>query len=241
MTSHKLDILQTSAQATWAIVPVKTLAQAKARLEPSLSPSLRRRLVLTMLEDVLDILRRAPCIGRTLVVTADRDVAGLAMRTGAAVLREGRSSGLNAAIRLGARHARRRGATRALFIPADVPLATAAEIGRIAAAPPRDLDHPVIVPDRDGVGTNALLLSPPDALDPSFGEGSFARHCEQAVARGFVPRVMRLQGLGRDIDEPADLAALLDETLGSPRYAFLHRASRRCKTMADRPMGVSQP
>jgi 2-phospho-L-lactate/phosphoenolpyruvate guanylyltransferase len=250
MSIRKPGMREANTESVWAIVPVKALGEAKARLGPVLAPPARRRLVLSMFEDVLDILHRVPAIGPILVVTPDPDIAELAQRKGATVLREGRSRGLNAAIRRGARQARRHGAARALFIPADVPLATAAEIGRIVAQPRlRDRHRPVIVPARDGGGTNALVLSPPDALDPNFGEGSFARHCRQAVERGLDPRVVRLRGLGQDIDEPADLAALLEGSRESRRYAFLRAAFRTAKTtpepMRDKapeqPMGASEP
>jgi 2-phospho-L-lactate guanylyltransferase len=66
----------------------------------------------------------------------------------------------------------------------------------------------VIVPDRHGQGTNALLLSPPDVMTPAFGEGSFARHAALARAAGAAPRVVDVPSLGLDIDTADDLAAL---------------------------------
>src|SRR5438067_1741569 len=54
-----------SSSGAWAIVPVKRLADAKARLAPALSPALRRRLVLAMLHDVL----AAPGAGDAHVLT----------------------------------------------------------------------------------------------------------------------------------------------------------------------------
>jgi 2-phospho-L-lactate guanylyltransferase len=242
------------AETVWAVVPVKGLARAKTRLAHVLSPSARRELVLTMFEEVLDILRGTQGIGPLLVVTADAKIAALGERKGAMILREGRACGLNAALRRGARHARRQGAKRVLFIPADVPLATPAEIGRIVSAPRRGgRDSAIIVPARLGGGTNALMLSPPDALSPSFGEQSFARHCRQAAERGLETKVMRLRGLSRDIDEPADLAVLFEAKRGSPGYALPHAALRdheirrktspriMMKTAPAAPMGVSEP
>jgi 2-phospho-L-lactate guanylyltransferase len=66
----------------------------------------------------------------------------------------------------------------------------------------------VIVPDRHGSGTNALLLSPPDVVAPSFGAGSFARHAARARAAGAMVQVCELPSLGLDVDTPDDLAAL---------------------------------
>ena len=42
----------------------------------------------------------------------------------------------------------------------------------------------MIVPDRHGSGTNALLLDPPTVITPAFGPGSFARHAALAAAAG---------------------------------------------------------
>ena len=74
-----------ASESTFAVVPVKPLAEAKSRLASALPPALRRLLVLTMLEDVLRTLAAAPGIGRVLVVTADLDVGELARREGATI------------------------------------------------------------------------------------------------------------------------------------------------------------
>jgi 2-phospho-L-lactate guanylyltransferase len=65
-----------------------------------------------------------------------------------------------------------------------------------------------IVPDRHGTGTNALLIAPPGAFDPSFGPGSFDRHLEHARQAGIVHRVEALPSLALDVDTPDDLIAL---------------------------------
>jgi 2-phospho-L-lactate guanylyltransferase len=216
-----------STVTTFAIVPVKALGEAKRRLAPALAPAQRRRWVLTMLEDVLGLLGHVDSIARILVVTPDADVASVATGRGAVVVREERRGGdLNAAVRLGLAHARSQGADRALVVPADVPLATHAEmlsvLTSVSADPARQV---AIVPSEDGEGTNALLLAPPDVLQPEFGEGSFVRHVAQAVALGLDFRVLRLPGLGTDIDQPRDLARLAAATAGSDRYSFLDTAA----------------
>src|SRR5207302_7322924 len=65
----------------------------------------------------------------------------------------------------------------------------------------------LIVPDRHGTGTNALLLTPPDALAPSFGPGSCERHARQARAAGVAAEVVEVPSLATDIDTPEDLEA----------------------------------
>lgn len=202
----------------FAIVPVKPLDSAKGRLSACLSPQQRRRLVLTMLEDVLAALAPVSPIAQKLVVTADPDVAAQASRHGAGVIAEPEARGLNAGVEHGIRDAVRAGATRVLVLPADLPFATSDELGRLVGdgtAPARP--ELTMVPAADGDGTNALLISPPAAIAPSFGPGSFLAHLAQALARRIDVRVLHLSGLALDIDRPQDLARLA----GLPRYAFL--------------------
>ena len=68
-----------------------------------------------------------------------------------------------------------------------------------------------IVPDRHGEGTNALVLCPPDAIRPAFGEGSRARHVAAAREAGIPFAVEELDSLAIDLDTPADLVALTRE------------------------------
>jgi 2-phospho-L-lactate guanylyltransferase len=191
----------------------------------------RRRLVLTMLEDVLGTIGEAATLTAVLVVTPDAEAAGLAERKGAMVLREQRAHGLNAALRAGLARARAEGAARALILPADVPLATAAELrSLLEAAAPLRRGQATLVPSRDADGTNALLLAPPDALQPAFGPGSFIRHLARAVASGLDIRVLRLPGLAADVDVPGDLEHLASCRRGSPRYASLEPYLGRVRT-----------
>ncbi len=208
------------ASQTAVIIPVKGLAQAKLRLSAVLSPAERRRLVLAMLEDVLSVVSDVSAISDIIVVTPDGEVAALAADHGAHVLREEGQGGLNPALVSGLALARSQGAGRALVLPADVPLATVVEIAEIVDSASGSRSQVTVVPSRDGAGTNALLLSPPDAMQPEFGEGSFVRHVAQAVALGLEFRVLRLPGVAADIDEPRDLDVLATARCAQ-RYAFI--------------------
>jgi len=58
------------------------------------------------------------------------------------------------------------------------------------------------VPSLSGFGTNAVLLEPPDRMPLKFGEPSFDNHLLAARAAGIQPIVLRLPGIGLDIDAP---------------------------------------
>jgi coenzyme F420-0:L-glutamate ligase/coenzyme F420-1:gamma-L-glutamate ligase len=78
----------------------------------------------------------------------------------------------------------------------------------------------VIAAARDG-GTNALLLSPPDAIAFRFGPGSAARHEAAARASGKSVERLLLPHLSRDLDRPEDLAEAVRRPLDAASvYAF---------------------
>jgi 2-phospho-L-lactate guanylyltransferase len=190
---------------TLAILPVKSFSRAKQRLRPGLERPTRRRLAEAMLRDVLDALARTH-LDEVIVVSADQTVRQLGLDAGARVL-EDQEQGHNAAASCGIRAALELGADRALLVPGDCPALDPGELDMLLArtlAPPSVL----IVPDRHGTGTNALLLSPPDALQPSFGPGSAQRHAAEAAASDVNYEVVEVPSLALDIDTPEDLAAL---------------------------------
>jgi 2-phospho-L-lactate guanylyltransferase len=91
-----------------------------------------------------------------------------------------------------------------LTMPGDIPLVTPDEIGRLLAAH-RPAPSFTIAPSHDEQGSNAILLSPPDAVPLRFGDDSFFPHLAAAEAHGVAPTIVRLPGIALDIDNPADL------------------------------------
>ena len=69
-------------------------------------------------------------------------------------------------------------------------------------------DEVVIIPDRHGIGTNALLLTPAGVISPSFGDGSCERHQQIAKKAGASARVETNFGIGLDVDTADDLDTL---------------------------------
>jgi 2-phospho-L-lactate guanylyltransferase len=204
---------------TIAILPLKTLDQAKQRLAAEMDASPRRALVEAMFSDTLIALRRATSIDRTLVVTADHGAQRIAAGYGAEVI-EDDDQGHSAAAMRGIARALELRAQRALLVPGDCPLLDPSEIdglvGRRASSP-----SVLIVPDRHGTGTNALLITPPGVFEPSFGEGSHDRHRELARAAGVVAETVAVPTLGLDLDTPEDMAAI-EARLGEVRGGAAH-------------------
>jgi len=215
---------------TFAIVPVKRFRTAKQRLDDDLSAGTRRALTEAMVTDVLVALRRCERVDRVVVVTAEPAAEALGRGYGADVIEEREDRGHSEAALTGIADAVERGADRVLLVPGDCPALRPLEVDALlagAASP-----GIVVVPDRHGSGTNALVLSPPSAMAPSFGPGSRDRHEAAARAAGIEPRIVEAPSLMLDIDTGEDLDALrdvLDSGTGGAAHTrgMLNRLARR--------------
>jgi 2-phospho-L-lactate guanylyltransferase len=222
--------------STIAILPVKSFGAAKQRLAPQLGSGARKALAQAMFSDVLGALRRVPNLDALAVVTADPIAETAALGQGVRVLRDAEQAGQSQAATIGIEYAQTAGFERVLLVPGDTPLLDPGEVAALLRCEPGDERTVVIVPDRHGEGTNALLIRPPDAIAPSFGAGSLARHLAAAAAAGAAHAVERVPTLMLDVDTGDDLAhlgAILDtrrghapSTRGALRQLDRSRASR---------------
>jgi 2-phospho-L-lactate guanylyltransferase len=189
-----------------AIVPVKRFAAAKRRLASSLDDEHRRELIEAMLRDVLTAISEARMVERTLVVTGEPAASAIATELGAEVVADHAEPGHSQAALIGIAAAEAAGASGVVLLPGDCPLLDPRELDSLLTGIPGH--YVAIVPDRHGTGTNALVLSPPDAIRPSFGEGSCERHAEAARSTGLPFSVERVGSLALDLDTPPDMVAL---------------------------------
>ena len=199
---------------TAAILPVKRFSQAKQRLGESVADPLRADLAQAMVGDVLSALGECGAIAGTIVVTDEPSASAAARAQGMLVIEEDARDGQSAAVSLGIRAALEQDFERVLCVPGDCPTLDPLELEALLGGPTSTATDVVggpavvIVPDRHGTGTNALLLSPPDAIAPSFGPGSCARHRALADSAGMSWRLARPASLLLDIDTGEDLLAL---------------------------------
>lgn len=179
---------------------MKALADAKGRLAPWLDPIERRLLTIAMLEDVVAALQAVPGLERPVVISPDREIWRRADAMGCRVVEEEPGAAdLNRSLALAAASLDAAGGL--LVVAADLPLASADAIGRVleaAASAPV-----VVVPSRDGAGTNVLAWRDPASFEPVFGPGSASRHLA-------VPGAVRRDepDLALDVDTVADLRSV---------------------------------
>ncbi|MFN8160993.1 MAG: 2-phospho-L-lactate guanylyltransferase [Solirubrobacterales bacterium] len=198
-----------------AVLPVKRLGAAKQRLGAGVETERRGPLVVAMLADSLEAAGGARTLERVLVVSGDPEIGRIASAAGAEVLEDPSDSGHSEAAMLGIAAAA--GAEAVVLLPGDCPLLDPRELDSLLTGIPGRFV--AVVPDRHGTGTNALVLSPPDAISPAFGPGSRERHVTAARAAGIPHAVEELPSLGLDIDTPADIVALARELEARPGRA----------------------
>lgn len=195
-----------------ALLPLKDLVQAKSRLAGVLTPAERRALAQAMAEDVLRVLAGHAGIERTVLISDDPSAAMLAQAYGAQCWSERALGvqGLNAVLDSATTKLGEAGQADLLVLHADLPLLSAADLD--AALTGQALaDAVAIGPDRHGQGTNLLAFCSTRAPGFYFGRDSLRRHTWAVQEAGLKVALIERLGVGLDIDEPADLALLLQQ------------------------------
>jgi 2-phospho-L-lactate guanylyltransferase len=226
---------------TLAVLPIKSFDAAKQRLAERLPAGNRRALAQSMCADVLLALRRSTAIDDVIVVTSELNATALASGHEVEVVDDPEEAGQSAAASRGIARAVEKGADRVLLVPGDCPALDPNELDALLTTETGVAPSVVIVPDRHGTGTNALLLSPPGVIQPAFGEGSFARHRERAEAAGVRVLVEEVPSLALDVDTPDDFDALrerLESSRGvAPNTVGMLRQLARSEAGARAPAG----
>jgi 2-phospho-L-lactate guanylyltransferase len=194
------------------LLPIKDLKNAKQRLAGFLTPEERYGLARAMLADTLRAVRGARLAEKVFVVTSYEPAIRTAEENGWETLREDRQISESASVDWASRICAKRNVTGLLRLPLDLPLVRASDIDELLAV---ECAAPavVIVPSRDGTGTNAIFRMPPAFFPSHFGEGSFAKHVAEAERAGAQIIVRKNMRLEMDVDDEADLRELLQHDL----------------------------
>ncbi len=202
---------------TRIILPCKDFVRAKTRLAGVLAAHERRSLMQAMVEDVLTVIAGHPGISEVVLVSDDPAAALLAEKYCVRHLDESKFAcrGLNGVVEATRAELKREGPGRLLVLHGDVPAITADEINMVIAIRPGSYADVVMVPDRNRLGTNGLLLDASRTFSFCYGENSFDLHRKQAPAAC----ILELPGLSLDVDCPMDLLDLMSYLQKIPQLA----------------------
>jgi 2-phospho-L-lactate guanylyltransferase len=229
------------------IVPVRGPADGKSRLGVALDAEEREVLVLGLVARTLAVLAdwRGCAVSR--VVTSDDCLATIvrAIQPATRTTIAPAEVGLNGALRAARDAAVADSATAVLLLPADLPLLSVAALDTLLGAADAALaagnGRPVVVvaPADARGGTNALLLSPPGVIEPTFGEASLEAHVRAAAAANASLQLVVDPALGFDLDTPDDLLRLdLDRQLEIERLGEAAGARGRGRDAATAAVEV---
>ncbi len=185
-----------------ALIPVKTLREAKSRLAPHLTQTQRTTLVLDMLRHVIYVLRASHSLETISVVSPDPHVLQQVQAWGAHPLLE-EEQGHNPALHAAAQKELASGATALLTLSADLPLLQVHDIQQMIE---RSQQYEIVLaPSYEGTGTNALLVRPPLAVPYVFGPGSLQRYQAEAQQRHLSSTLYTSPGTTFDVDTIDDV------------------------------------
>ena len=185
------------------LLPLKDPVHAKQRLAGHLTSQERQELAWAMLEDVTRAVGAAITPDQVVVVTRGYP-AWLAEQSSWQVIEENQQISESHSVDHSSRLLQQRGASVVLRLPTDIPLLEPEDVDALLSLE-LGAQSAVIVPSRDGKGTNALLRTPPDAFPSRFGDNSLALHQEEARRHGVELKILENPRISLDLDEFSDL------------------------------------
>ena len=195
------------------VIPVKPSSGGKQRLAGTLPDPGREMLSLALAVRVISLAAGVWPAGRVVVISSEPRLVPICERL--VVARAGDpGAGQTAAVRSGVGWALERGARVVATVAADLPGVSGSDLEQLlATARSLAAGSMAMYPDREGSGTNAMVVAPANLMVHAFGPGSRLRHERIAAHLGLRLRVEEVAGLGWDLDRPEDLEAT---TVGLP-------------------------
>ena len=208
------------------LIPVKDPTHAKTRLASLLSEDERRRLAWSMFEDVSRAAANARKPNRVVLVTSFGPAVEYGRKLGWDILFEESQISESASIDWASRVLSERGFESVMRLPADLPLVQAEDIDALLSI---ELESPgaLLVPSREGTGTNAIIRTPPALFPSRFGPNSLALHRQEAARVGAECLLVDNIRIALDIDEPVDVEILIEQGRGTCAFEVLRESRLR--------------
>ncbi len=202
------------------LIPIKDPSNAKTRLAEFLSPDERQRLAWAMFEDVSRAVREAHKPDCVVLVTSYLPAIERARELGWDVLIEQSQVSESASVDWASRALAERGVNTVMRLPADLPLVRGEDIDALLSVRFHSRSS-LLVPSREGTGTNAIIRTPPALFPSRFGPNSLALHKAEAAGVGVECVIVNNPRIALDIDEPADVEVLIESGPGTETFDLL--------------------
>lgn len=193
---------------TAIIIPIKRFEKSKTRLSGFLSQEQRVWLCHLMVNDLIEKMSELEG-SNMFLVTNEIITIPEKSKEKVVVLFEGRSSGVNDAVKIADCYIKKNKFDSSIVIPIDIPLLALKEIKEIISFA-RDYKEIIsMVPSNRFDGTNILLRKPHSIIDTSFDDNSFFNHFRKALDNGVSLKLFYHENLKVDIDTIDDVMLAL--------------------------------
>jgi len=193
---------------TAIIIPIKKFEKSKTRLSGFLSQKQRAWLCHLMVNDLIEKMSELE-ESNMFLVTSEIIPIPEKSKEKVVVLFEGRSSGVNDAVKIADCYIKKNKFDSSIVIPIDIPLLTLKDIKEIISFA-RDFKEIIsMVPSNRFDGTNILLRKPHSIINTSFDDNSFFNHFRKALDNGISLKIFYHENLKVDVDTIDDVKLAL--------------------------------
>ncbi|MBL41182.1 MAG: 2-phospho-L-lactate guanylyltransferase [Rhodospirillaceae bacterium] len=198
------------------IVPMKNLSTSKSRLEKYLPKNIKNKIVLKLfLNTISNIKKVTDNIAGNFnlaVLTNCKEISELTRKNNIQIIYDEIEGNLSYSIQSAAEWAVKKKYLSLCIFPADIAYLKTEEIKTLLLYSNKGRSA-VICPSYD-LGTNAFLVSPPNAIKFNFGYKSFLSHIELASNAGLKPVILNLDRIKNDVDNMNDVKKLFHDFPG---------------------------
>ena len=194
---------------TSVIIPVKTFQKSKTRLH--LSEKKTKELCRLLLEEVIKTVSEVKIIDKIVVVTDEEQVSDIIEKYHCEKIQDQNETSVNDAVKLAESYLIENQFTHSIVLPLDVPFFYSEDLEKLLKfSKNRSV---VIVPSRHFDGTNALVRTPINSMEPRYDEGSHSFQIESAKKFNIKISIGLIYRLMLDIDNVGDLEFVLKQNI----------------------------
>ena len=193
-----------------AIIPVKTFAKAKTRLQ--LPQKAKDALCKLMFEEVLKTVIDSD-IDTVIVVSKDKDAIEIGKSYDVIQIIDNNETGVNNAVLLADKYLANNGFDASIVFPQDIPFMQREDIDNLLKF--SSSNSVLVVPSRRFDGTNALLRSPVNIMETHYDEDSYRIHLHTGRKHTRNTSLVLIQRIMMDIDNNDDLEFVLGQNENS--------------------------
>ena len=194
---------------TSVIIPVKTFQKSKTRLH--LSEKKTKELCRLLLEEVIKTVSEVKIIDKIIVVTDEEQVLDIIEKYDCKQIQDKNETSVNDAVKLAEGFLIENKFTHSVVLPLDIPFFYSEDLEKLLNFS-KDKSV-VIIPSRHFDGTNALVRTPINSMEPRYDEGSHSFQIESAKKSNIKISIGLIYRLMLDIDNRDDLEFVLKQNI----------------------------